>query len=106
MKNKESWRVVCAAMLMDDNMIITGVRHYSPDMRSVLYRIYGNDYHKHVKEQGFIDSHGNFLSRKDAWIRADQNGQIFLYDPSGKGPLIPQPEKQKTKEMLFSENLY
>lgn len=27
-------RIVCAAMRMDDGLIVTGVRHYSPDMRA------------------------------------------------------------------------
>jgi len=99
-------RVVCAAMLMDDGLIVPGVRHFSPEMRAVLHRIYGDGYHLRVREHGFIDTHGNFLSRKDAWIRADQNGQILLYDPSGKGRVIPQPANEGTHETLFSENLY
>lgn len=101
-----AWRVVSAAMLMEDGLIVPGVRHFSPEMRAVLHRIYGEGYHLRVKEQGFVDTHGNFLSRKEAWVRADQNGQIFLYDPSGKGRLIPQPANEGTHEILFSENLY
>lgn len=93
-------------MLMEDGLIVPGVRHFSPEMRIVLHRIYGEGYHKRVKEQGFIDTRGNFLSRNDAWIRADIHGQICLYDPSGKGRLIPQPANQGTVSMLFSENLY
>jgi hypothetical protein len=102
----DKWRIVSAAMLMKDGLIVPGVRHFSPDMRAVLQRIYGDGYHCKVKEQGFIDSHGNFLSRKDAWDRADKNGQIFVYDPCGDGVLIPQPKNQGTRELLFSENLY
>lgn len=93
-------------MLMDDGLIVPGVRHFSPDMRAVLKRIYGDGYHLHVVEQGFIDARGAFLSRESAWIRADQHGQIFLYDPSGGGRLLPQPSNQGTTETLFSENLY
>lgn len=99
-------RVVCAAMLMDDGLIVPGVRHFSPDMRAVLHRIYGDGYHLRVKEQGFIDARGNFLSREEAWKRADMHGQIFLYDPSGRGRLIQQPANQGTTDILFSENLY
>lgn len=99
-------RVVSAAMLMEDGLIVPGVRHFSPDMRAVLKRIYGDGYHLRVKEQGFIDARGNFLSREDAWKRADQHGQIFLYDPMDSGRLIPQPANQGTTETLFSENLY
>ena len=93
-------------MLMDDDLIVPGVRHFSPDMRAVLKRIYGDGYHLRVVEQGFIDIRGRFLSREDAWVRADQCGQIFLYDPSGKGRLIPQAANQGTTDLLFSENLY
>ena len=99
-------RVVSAAMRMKDGLIVPGVRHFSSDMRAVLHRIYGDGYHRQVAEQGFVDTHGNFLSREDAWKRADANGQIHLYDPSGKGPKIPQPANQNEIGMLFSENLY
>jgi hypothetical protein len=112
-----TFRVVSAAMLMDDGLIVPGVRHFSPDMRAVLKRIYGEGlkvddtwlhkpYHLRVKEQGFVDSHGNFLSREEAWKRADALGQIFLYDPMGTGKLIPQPANQELEGTLFSENLY
>lgn len=111
------FRVVSAAMLMDDGLIVTGVRHYSPDMRAVLKRLYGKGfrlfgkwickpYHLHVKEQGFIDAKGNFLTREEAWKRADEHGQIFLHSPVGDAPLIPQPAKQGEDGCLFSENLY
>lgn len=110
-------RVVCAAMLMDDGLIVTGVRHFSPDMRATLRRLYGTGlrlfgrwvlkpYHMRVKEQGFIDAQGRFLSREEAWQRADLHGQIFLYDPSDSGGLIAQPARQGAEGVLFSENLY
>lgn len=109
--------IVCAAMLMDDGLIVPGVRHFSPEMRVVLKRIYGKGfklfkwwikkpYHLRVKEQGFIDQFGNFYSRKAAWRIADINGQICLYDPAGKGKKIPQPANQGDIKELFSENLY
>ena len=79
-------------MLMDDGLIVTGVRHYSPDMRKVLHRIYGDGYHLRVKEQGFIDTKGNFLERNAAWDIADENDQII----HGVGSL----------GTLYSENLY
>jgi hypothetical protein len=87
-----SRRIVSAAMLMKDDLIVPGVRHFSMEMRAVLHRIYGEDYHTKVKEQGFIDTHGNFLSREDAWKRAELTNQI-LRDTGKYG-------------MLFSENLY
>lgn len=68
--------IVSAAMLMDDGLIVPGVRHFSPDMRAVLHRIYGDGYHLRVKEQGFIDAKGIFLTREDAHVRAKALGQI------------------------------
>lgn len=85
-------RIVSAAMLMDDGLIVPGVRHYSPDMRKILDRIYGLGYHKRVKEQGFINSMGEFLNRAQAWERAEIHGQI-LKQVSSPGT-------------LYSENLY
>ena len=90
MKNN---RVVCAAMKMKDGLIVTGTRHYSPEMREVLKRLYPDKkYNLEVAEQGFIDTQGNFLNRKEAWELAEKNGQI-LYQVSTPGT-------------LYSENLY
>lgn len=88
----DAYRIVSAAMLMDDGLIVPGVRHFSPDMRLVLNRIYGNGYHRRVKEQGFVDTHGNFLDREYAWLRAIKTDQIR--------------EQVSTPGTLYSENLY
>ena len=85
-------RLVSAAMLMDDGLIVAGVRHFSPDMRATLHRIYGDGYHRRVKEQGFIDIRGKFLDREAAWKRAEITGQIR--------------EQVSTPGTLYSENLY
>lgn len=45
-------RIVSAAMLMKDGLIVPGVRHYSKDMRNVLEMIYGKGYHLLVKKTG------------------------------------------------------
>lgn len=87
-----AYRIVSAAMRMQDGLIVPGVRHFSPDMRAVLHRIYGDRYHLRVKQQGFVDTHGNFLGREEALERANQTGQI-LRDCGTTGE-------------LFSENLY
>jgi len=85
--------IVCAAMLMDDHHIITGVRHYSPDMRQTLSRIYGPRYHMRVLEQGFITNGGMFVSRKNALTIARENNQIRRESPENMNE-------------LYSENLY
>lgn len=87
-----AFRIVSAAMLMDDGLIVTGVRHFSPDMRKTLHRIYGDGYHLRVQEQGFIDTHGFFLDRERAWWRAVVTDQIR--------------EQVSTPGTLYSENLY
>lgn len=79
-------------MLMQDGLIVPGVRHFSPDMRAVLKRIYGDGYHLKVKEQGFIDSMGRFLPREIAWALAEETGQIR--------------EQVSVPGTLYSENLY
>lgn len=68
--------IVCAAMLMQDGLIVPGARHFSPDMRALLDRIYGQGYPRKVREQGFMDAKGVFLNREDAWKRAQELGQI------------------------------
>lgn len=96
-------RIVSAAMLMDDGAIVPGVRHYSPEMRAVLRRSYGDGisifgkwlikpYHLRVVEQGFITNQGRFLSREEAWEVASTQKQI-LRNVSAAGT-------------LYSENLY
>ncbi len=84
--------IVCAAMKTNDGLIVSGVRHFSPDMRAVLKRLYGDGYHIEVVDQGFIDTKGNFLTREEAWKVAETHGQI-RYQVSMPGT-------------LYSENLY
>ncbi len=79
-------------MRMDDGLIVTGIRHYSPEMRSVLWRIYGAGYHRWVLEQGFVDQYGTFLNREKAWKVAEAAGQIR--------------EQVSSPGTLYSENLY
>ena len=87
-----SRRVVCAAMRMKDGSLVTGVRHFSPDMRSTMGRIYGKGYHLKVQEHGFVDQWGVFMSRQEARVVAEEAGQILRQvAPTGK---------------LYSENIY
>lgn len=89
-----SSEIVSAAMLMDDGLIVSGVRHFSPDMRAVLHRIYGDGYHLRVNEQGFVNTRGEFLDRADALIVAKHTGQFR--------PIVSGPSERE----LYSENLY
>lgn len=114
---EEYIRIVCAAMLMDDGHIVTGVRHFSPDMRATMARLYGKGlrifnkwwlkpYHMHVVKQGFIDNMGQFHDRESAAKIADARGQIMLFDPAGSGHRIQQKAGTWPDMTLFSENLY
>ena len=99
-------RVVCAAMLMKDGTIVTGVRHYSPEMRVILKKLYGEKYHLEVEKQGFVDQFGNFLSRGEAWKIARDQKQIIR--PTGFEVVGDQVyiDELAPEGMLFSENLY
>ncbi len=69
--------VVCAAMLMKDGSIVTGIRHFSNEMRAVMRLAYGAEgYHLKVADQGFVDQKGVFLTREEAWVVAEAAGQI------------------------------
>lgn len=76
-------RVVCAAYVMKDGFIVSGVRHLSPDMRATMERIYGEGYwekisrENHHIEGGFINQFGEYLTREEAWVIAVERGQIF-----------------------------
>lgn len=70
-------RIVCAANLAPDGTITLQVRHCAkPDER-----------------QGFIDNKGRWLSREDAFIVANNAGQIIQRVGGDDGK-------------LFSENIY
>ena len=87
-------RVACAAIRMKDGTVITGARHYSPDMRRLMRRIYGgDDYWKHADEQGFVDNRGEYLNREQAFILARESGQCPHLPGDGVA-------------CLFSEDLY
>jgi hypothetical protein len=65
-------------------------------MRETAKRLYEGRYHFQVDEAyhdgGFIDQHGRYYNRQDAWRIAEKNGQI-LKEVSIAGT-------------LYSENLY
>ena len=87
-------RIVCAAMRCVD-IVVVGPRHYDSVMQQQI-AFYESLWTKNKVEQGFIDQHGNFYNRHDAWVIAEANGQI--YRRCG-GDTIDGGR-------LFSENLY
>lgn len=89
-RSSQHSKVVCAAIKLESGTIILGARHFDKYMHeNIKDRELENE---KVIEQGFIDSKGNFLSRKEAYIVAKENNQIrYIID---------------NYDELFSENLY
>lgn len=90
-------RIVCAAMQMEDGHIVAGVRHFSPDMRATLEKLYGTGYHLKVEEQGFLTNRGRFLLRPEARVIAEEQKQILRDVDIGN---------YKDGAILFSEHIY
>lgn len=78
-------RIVCAANKHPVSAeIAVGVRHFCPVMHGNILRfkgandensLYGKGWRQ--SEQGFIDQHGVFYTREEAWVIAEKNGQII-----------------------------
>lgn len=94
--NRTQRLVVCAAVKLPDGFVVVGIRHFSPDMRASLAKMFGDDWHQTVKaagkEQGFVDQWGVFMDREEAWKVAEAANQI-RFNVSCEGT-------------LYSENLY
>lgn len=105
-------RIVCAAMLLKNGDVVTGIRHFSPDMRAIMLKAYGEGYHLQVETQGFVDQFGKFYTRAEAWTLADKNGQILRVtgwennSDYQNGIPTPRPANIGDDNILFSENLY
>lgn len=88
-------RVVCAAIRADDGDVLVGIRHYSPDMLAQIgSRADGEKFcHRSGFDQGFVDQHGVYMTRREAFDVAVMAGQVIDMDacPSGR---------------LYSEGLY
>lgn len=89
-------RVVCAANRLPCGIILLGIRHWDQFMHhqaNVLQAQTRIDEQEIIRaEQGFVDQWGNFLTREEARVIAEKNGQIYRE----VGP----------KDELYSENLY
>jgi hypothetical protein len=85
-------------MLEDGSeFLVVGARHFDPQMHRTINLMKSNGIIMKADPnpmscQGFMDQHRNWINRKDAWIIAEENGQI-INDVSSKGT-------------LYSENLY
>lgn len=82
-------RIVCAAMRCGDDVYL-GVRHLDEFMVEKWDAIHPKS---PIEEQGFIDQHGEFLTREEAYDVAKAAGQIIRRCGGDEG-------------RLYSENLY
>lgn len=106
-------RIICAACRTTDGRIVCGPRHFDGTMWSQIvgvtleaFTIMQRDgtlppLPDAVKpwqgaEQGFIDQHGKFYTREEAWPIALMNNQILQYELDSKW----------STGKLYSEHLY
>lgn len=85
-------KIVCAAnkfFAREQTFIVVAPRHYDQTMHKTMELI-GVTYKDEV-EQGFVDQHGIFFNRTEAYYIAVAQNQV---------------EPQKDKRELFSEDLY
>lgn len=92
-------RVVCAAIRAADGAVLLGIRHYSQDMhRQIEARHDGHKFmHRHDPDQGFVDQHGVYMTREEAFQVAWQAGQVLYPGMCGEGLEGPK---------LYTEGLY
>ena len=92
-------RVVCAAIRSADGKLVLGIRHYSKDMTAqILRRDDARQFYGRLDEdQGFVDQHGVWMDRMEAYKVAEAAGQILYPDACGQGLDGPK---------LYSEGLY
>lgn len=84
-------RVVCAANLYGNGVMLVGPRHFDATMRDQFRRFKLTPGAPHV--QGFIDQWGDFMTREEALQVAREQGQIRHRCGGDEAE-------------LFSENLY
>lgn len=75
--------IVCAANRHHDTgLIVCGARHYDSVMRRVINSLTPDRLLDRLRpsvrtwDQGFIDQHGQWYTRTEAWVIAQANGQV------------------------------
>lgn len=88
-------RVVCSAVQYPYGIMLVGPRHFDAVMRDQYYRFFtlGTAPGAEAGVQGFLDQHGEFMTREEAHKVATEAGQIIRRCGGDDG-------------RLFSENLY
>ena len=93
MTTKLECRIVCAANMYYDGTLILGVRHFDALMHRTIESHQDKNFRKIGHVQGFVDNHGHFHTREEAWEIASAAGQISRRCGGDDGK-------------LFSESLY
>jgi len=88
-------RIVCAAALYPDGLILCSARHHDHRMHSVAKSL-DKPWHADRAIQGFINQNGEFRTRTEAWKIADAAKQIICRCGGD----------QINGGTLYSENLY
>ena len=72
-------RIVCAAIRSADGDVLIGIRHYSVDMLAQMHaRSDGAKFaHRSGDDQGFVDQHGNYRTRAEAYRIAGEARQVI-----------------------------
>ncbi len=80
--------------------MLLGVRHYSADMHAQIHaRRDGAKFcHRGGDDQGFVDQHGAYMTRAEAYIVAYEAEQITDYSACR--------QNTRGKWQLYSEGLY
>lgn len=85
--------IICAALKdKDTNAVFSGVRH--ADIYEMLYHL---DY-KIDAIEGFVDNRNNFYNRHEAFMLAQQIGQL--------PETVLEYKKDHSENKLYSEDLY
>lgn len=74
-------KIVCAAVRFPRGLIVCGVRHFDALMRQHMPRTLADI--EGLLEQGFVDDHGVFVDRSEAYDIALRAGQFNTEDFKG-----------------------
>jgi hypothetical protein len=85
-------RVVCAAIRAADGSLLLGIRHYSNDMHiQIAHRDDGWKFlRSHAENQGFVDQHGIWMGRFEAYQVALNAQQIICLEACHNGELYSE----------------
>jgi hypothetical protein len=95
MVDPDTRRVVCAALMNSNGVIVCGPRHYDHRMHKTIEQMGGFKKFEGGEEiiEGFVCQWGEFMDREEAHVIATRRGQIIRRCGGDE-------------KRLYSENLY